>query len=105
MTIYLQGYVIKYCADAPFPSSISFFSLYPPKKGWRYIDQVFKGGCRAPKGTELTPILSDGAIPVYAVDGGSRITLSIHRPKAGTTFFKTYVKLPEGEMLVENEGE
>lgn len=105
MTIRLFGYIINYSSDSPYMPGKSVFSLYPPKKRWRYINYVFKSQYRAPAGTELTPILSYGATPVYAVDCGTHFMISIHRPKARTIFFKTYLKLPEGVMLVEDEDE
>lgn len=105
MSIRLYGYIINYSSDSPYMPGKSVFSLYPPKKGWRYITSVIKHDYPAPVGTELTAILSDGAIPVYAVECCSCFMISIHRPKTGTIFFKTYIKLPEGVTLVENEDE
>lgn len=105
MTIRLYGYIINYSSDSPYMPGKSVFSLYPPKKGWRYINYVIKHDYPAPVGTELTAVLFDGAIPVYAVECSSYFMVSIHRPKTRTIFFKTYLKLPEGVMLVEDEDE
>lgn len=105
MTIRLCGYIIHYSSDSPYMPGKSVFSLYPPKKGWRYITSVIKHYHPAPVGTELTPILTDDAIPVYAVECGLFYMIRIHRPKAGTYFFKTYIKLPERVMLLEDEEE
>ena len=105
MTIRLFGYIINYSSDSPYMPGKSVFSLYPPKKRWRYINYVIKHDFPAPVGTELTADLFDGAIPVYGVERDSSYMISIHRPKARTTFFKTYLKLPEGVMRVEDGDE
>lgn len=105
MTICLHGYLINYSSDSSYMPGETVFSLYPPKKGWRDINYVVKHDYPAPVGTVLTPVLFDGAIPVYAVECDSSFMVSIHRPKTRTIFFKTYLKLPEGVMLVGDEDE
>lgn len=103
MRLLVFGHVIKYnMYSKEFPGK-KVFSMYPPKKGWRYVASVCKDEFEAPQDWVLSLSPGDGAIPVYTVTHCEDITASVYRPvKPSVKYARAYLFMTGGVQFCDD---
>lgn len=97
MSLRVCGYYIKYSVWYPDIGGYAVFSVFPPKKRWRFIDEVIKGEIEAPETWEISLRPLEGSIPVYVTEHEGVYTACAHQPnEQGANYSRAYLKVTGG---------
>lgn len=97
MTLRVCGYYIRYSIWCPHIGGSTVFSVRPPKKWWRYINEVVKGEIVAPETWDISLSPSEGTIPVYVSENKGEYVACAYRPNiCGSAYCRAYLKVTGG---------